>query len=238
MRYFSEYQGALEPKSGRRFLQELETTEGIGPNPLGGTFKATQGIGWTLTTPGFGIIQQRLPTIAVLLEAMGLPHGPTPLRSFWQKLRGYKCNAFYLNVLVIPPGKAIAPHIDATLRDKAHNHNLLPTCVSVLWLELPGEFDGGQLRLYDQARPITAVAPKVGKIVHFQGHLRHEVTPMKLAHKLQPGPARRISLVCERYRLPEALVQKLKPISPPTHKSFGTYLQKAKSKPLVRFELD
>lgn len=238
MRYFVESPNVVSSKIAQDFLGAMENSHLIGESPLAGSFRSTEGVAWTVTQSGMGQLQDHLPTLRPLLNAMNLPQGPSALRSRWTQLSKRWCNAFYLNLLLIPPGKKIEAHVDATLRKATQQADLLPKIVSVIWLELPQEIRGGELRLYDQTRPVGAISPSVGKVVHFQGHLNHEVTPVSLPQSCTNEKNLRISLICEQYQLPTKLLKKLSPITTHTRAGFEAYLHHAKSKPLIRFEVD
>jgi hypothetical protein len=106
------------------------------------------------------------------------------------RLENSQPNAFYLNALVIPPGRGTGLHVD-TLQDL----QTTPSLVSVLYLETVPS--GGLLYLCDANWPVGLVNPRPGMIVHFRGDLKHGVTNTPSSSVV------RLSLVCEQYCLNE-----------------------------------
>lgn len=110
-----------------------------------------------------------------------------------------KYNAFYLNALIIDDGNSVDTHIDVSLDRyigfvvKAHN-------VSVLYLRVPDDMVGGELKLY-LGNVIQSVKPEAGKIISFDGY-PHSVDVTHTKHQ-------RISLVLESYYLMEELYSKI-----------------------------
>ena len=110
-----------------------------------------------------------------------------------------KYNAFYLNALIIDDGNYVYKHIDVSLDKylgfvvKAHN-------VSVLYLRVPDDIVGGELKLY-LGDEIQSVKPETGKIISFDGY-SHSVDVTYTKHQ-------RISLVLESYYLMEESYSKI-----------------------------
>ena len=112
-------------------------------------------------------------------------------------------NAVYFNVLVVPPGAAVDRHTDATLGAVAGDpRTLTPRVVAVLYVDVPDDLVGGDLRLYRDRVLIETIAPKNGRFVVFDGRLEHEVTMTTAS-----GP--RISCVAELYRLPRSRLRRV-----------------------------
>ena len=103
------------------------------------------------------------------------------------------CNAFYLNPLLLEHGSRVDPHIDRSLRSYCKTINP-PLIVSVLYIAVPTDLEGGELILRTAKRQVGQIAPQVNSLVFFQGDLTHLVKPV-----LSPG--KRLSLVCEQYSL-------------------------------------
>ena len=110
------------------------------------------------------------------------------------RLENSQPNAFYLNALVIPPGKGTSLHQDKTLDGRT-----LPMWVSVLYLETTSP--GGPLYLTEKTWPVGLVNPRPGMIVHFRGNLVHGVLRTPLSGVV------RSSLVCEQYLLTEEQIK-------------------------------
>ena len=105
------------------------------------------------------------------------------------------CNAFYLNPLVLARASRVNPHIDRSLRAYAATVDT-PVLVSVLYLSLPEDMQGGDLVLSHRKKQVGRITPALNKVVRFQGDLTHQVTEVGTQ-----GPGLRISLVCEQYQL-------------------------------------
>jgi hypothetical protein len=147
-------------------------------------------------------------------------------------------NAFVMNVLAIPPAEradgspAVALHFDDTVRvDSARL--FLAHSVSVFYLQVPANVDGGQLELYNARGdgalaerasagmpPNAVVGPSPNTLVVFRGDALHRVSAM---HEASAGDeatsgasARRmrVRVVLEQYRVPDEAVRR--PMFDPT----------------------
>jgi predicted 2-oxoglutarate/Fe(II)-dependent dioxygenase YbiX len=103
------------------------------------------------------------------------------------------CNAFYLNPLLLQSGSRVDPHIDRSLRSYCKTIDP-PTIVSVLYVYVPSDLQGGELVLRNTKQQVGQIKPTVNTLVHFQGDLTHSVNAVKTADT-------RLSLVCEQYNL-------------------------------------
>lgn len=178
-------QGAFAPT----YLAELETailtSPLLGKNPLNQYFATTQGFSVVFRREGMADVIERFPAFAPYLVTALSP----------------MANAFYLNPLVLPPGARVMRHADFSLRSYDPTTEP-PAFVSVLYVQVPEDLEGGRLRLFQADDScIAEVTPQEGTLLYFRGDLRHDVT------EVAAGSAR-ISLVCEQYCLsPEALNQ-------------------------------
>lgn len=105
------------------------------------------------------------------------------------------CNAFYLNPLLLQQHSRVDPHIDRSLRSYCKTVEP-PEIVSVLYIQVPPDLQGGELVLRDRKRQVGSIRPQVNTLVCFQGQLTHSVNPVQVAGS-------RLSLVCEQYCLTE-----------------------------------
>jgi predicted 2-oxoglutarate/Fe(II)-dependent dioxygenase YbiX len=103
------------------------------------------------------------------------------------------CNAFYLNPLLLKEGSRVDPHIDRSLRSYCKTIEP-PLVVSVLYVQVPPNLEGGELVLRYHKKHIGQIKPEVNKLVYFQGDLTHSVNAVKTT-------GTRLSLVCEQYSL-------------------------------------
>ncbi len=106
------------------------------------------------------------------------------------------CNAFYLiNPLLLKEGSRVDPHIDRSLRSYCKTIEP-PLVVSVLYVRVPPDMQGGELVLKSHKRQLGQIKPQMNTLLHFQGDLTHSVNAVQT-------PGNRLSLVCEQYSLNE-----------------------------------
>lgn len=103
------------------------------------------------------------------------------------------CNAFYLNPLLLQTGSRVDPHIDRSLRSYCKTVEP-PSLVSVLYVQVPTDLQGGELVLRNHRQQVGKIRPQRNTLIHFQGDLTHAVTTMT-------GSGSRLSVVCEQYEL-------------------------------------
>ncbi|KAM3098376.1 2OG-Fe(II) oxygenase [Phormidesmis sp. 146-12] len=111
------------------------------------------------------------------------------------------CNAFYLNPLLLKEGSRVDPHIDRSLRSYCKTI-LPPAIVSVLYVQVVSDLQGGELILQNHKQQVGQIKPQVNQLVHFQGDLTHSVNAVK-------STGTRLSLVCEQYRLSDTELQEI-----------------------------
>lgn len=109
------------------------------------------------------------------------------------------CNAFYLNPLLLQEGSRVDPHIDRSLRSYCKTIEP-PMVVSVLYVQVPSNLQGGELMLHSHKQQVGQIKPQVNTLLYFQGDLTHSVNAVKTA-------GTRLSLVCEQYSLSESELQ-------------------------------
>ena len=112
------------------------------------------------------------------------------------------CNAFYLNPLVLNQGSRVDPHIDRSLRSYCKTIEP-PAMVSVLYVQVPSEIEGGELMLRHGKKQVGCIKPQYNTLVLFQGDLTHSVKEVKSAI------SNRLSLVCEQYNLVERELEQI-----------------------------
>lgn len=103
------------------------------------------------------------------------------------------CNAFYLNPLWLKEGSRVDPHIDRSLRSYCKTVEP-PAAVSVLYIQVPTNLEGGELVLRCQKKQVGQIKPEANTLVYFQGDLTHAVNAVT-------SGGTRLSLVCEQYSL-------------------------------------
>lgn len=164
----------------------------LGDSPLGGTFAATRGFSVTFHRTRVADVVERFPFAAPFLalaldveRAREVQHKPL--------LGGPPvANAFYMNVLVVPPGAGVGKHVDATLGPS--NGSVIPEAVAVLYLDVAEDLRGGALALYADDALVEEIEPRANRFVLFAGRLGHEVRAVEASRP-------RLSIVCEQYAL-------------------------------------
>lgn len=112
-----------------------------------------------------------------------------------------QCNAFYLNPLLLKQGSRVDPHIDRSLRSYCKTITP-PDVVSVLYIKVPENLEGGELVLRWQKRLVGKISPQVSTLVFFQGDLTHSVNAVT-------SGGIRLSLVCEQYNLDDEQLREI-----------------------------
>lgn len=200
----------------------------VGPSPLKGTFYETRGFAIVFTTAGIKEVQDRFACLTPFVEEIVKPHLTA---GGWPGLRSkhVHCNAFYLNLLMVPAGTWVRRHVDATLRRTGDLEDVLPTRVSVLWIRTPKELSGGELQIFAQDQQLATITPREGNLLHFRGDLGHGIAPVVL--DATPSPETkdlmRVSLVCEQYALSEPQLELFEPYRLHSRAGFSAFLQDA-----------
>jgi uncharacterized protein YndB with AHSA1/START domain len=114
---------------------------------LGGTNLTSQFSG----TYGFSISFRR----EALLEVVGQFPAFAP---FLDAVIRPGCNVFLLNPLLIQNGRGVRAHVDGSLKFYSSRMGC-PVAVSVLYVQVPPQLAGGELRLYHRGRRVAALTP-------------------------------------------------------------------------------
>jgi 2OG-Fe(II) oxygenase superfamily len=146
-------------------------------NNLNRDFIGTKGFSVVFQRSEIGEVERRFPFFKPYLDQALQP----------------SCNAFYLNPLLLKEGSRVDPHIDRSLRAYCKTIEP-PLVVSVLYVQVPPNLEGGELVLRCHKKHIGQIKPEVNKLVYFQGDLTHSVNAVKTT-------GTRLSLVCEQYSL-------------------------------------
>ena len=121
-------------------------------------------------------------------------------------------NSYICNVLILPvsSGITIGEHYDGTLDEKDWmNRQIMPVCTTVVYLNLPGNFTGGQLFLkkFNSSSVYKTIEPSIGKRVQFRGDMAHGVHEINSIEKVD-----RLSVVFEQYSVSKEIPFKIEPI--------------------------
>lgn len=142
-----------------------------------------------IRTRGFSVVFQR--------SELGEVERQFPFfKPYLEKALQPTCNAFYLNPLLLQEGSRVDPHIDRSLRSYCKTVEP-PMAVSVLYVQVPPDLQGGELVLRSHKQRVGQIKPQVNTLLYFQGDLTHSVNAVETT-------GTRLSLVCEQYSLNEA----------------------------------
>ncbi|OLP17846.1 iron-regulated protein [Leptolyngbya sp. 'hensonii'] len=183
MSYYSQYSQVFPPIYLSELQGQILTCPYFAVNNLNRDFVGTKGFSIVFRRSHIGKVQQRFPYLNPYLERVLQP----------------ECNAFYLNPLLLEQGSRVDPHIDRSLRSYCEAI-APPLCVSVLYVRIPADLEGGELVLRSSKRQVGQIRPHPNTLIFFQGDLTHAVNPVK-------SSGMRLSLVCEQYSLEEEQLQ-------------------------------
>ena len=194
----------LEAADLERLAQAVLTSPYLAASDLDHGFEQTY---------GFSVLFQRTQVERFLLM---LPSA----RCYLEKMLRPDCQVFLVNPLVIHQGAAVAPHADKTLMSflPAKARVPFPHRVSVLYLTLPNNLEGGDLVFHRNALVKARFRPQVNSMVEFPGWLYHEVKPWS-----GNSDTPRVSLVCEQYRLKPELLQQIPEFHLESTRSFSDF---------------
>ncbi|WP_353932815.1 2OG-Fe(II) oxygenase [Okeanomitos corallinicola TIOX110] len=156
---------------------EIHASPYFAINNLNRDFINTKGFSVVFKRDGLNQVEEKFPFFKPYLDLALKPN----------------CNAFYLNPLLLKEGSRVDPHIDRSLRSYCKTIEP-PNLVSVLYVRVPENMEGGELVLKSTKRQIGQIKPQSNTLVYFQGDLTHSVNAVKT-------PGYRLSLVCEQYNL-------------------------------------
>lgn len=159
---------------------EIQACPYFAVNNLNRDFVNTKGFSVVFQRSGLAEVKQRFPFFKPYLDQALQPN----------------CNAFYLNPLLLKAGSHVAPHIDRSLRSYCKTIEP-PALVSVLYVQVPPDLEGGELILRSHKRQVGQIKPQTNTLLYFQGDLTHSINVVQT-------PGTRLSLVCEQYSLSEA----------------------------------
>jgi 2OG-Fe(II) oxygenase superfamily len=189
MPYFRQYPNAFVADYLTDLRGEIQACPYFAINNLNRDFVGTK---------GFSVVFQRSAIATVELQ---FPY----FKPYLDRALQPDCNAFYLNPLLLKAGSRVDPHIDRSLRSYCKTINP-PMTVSVLYVDLPDQLEGGELVLRDHKRQVGQIKPRLNLLLYFQGDLTHAVNPVKTT-------GTRLSLVCEQYQLDDVELQEIPPFT-------------------------
>lgn len=185
MPYFQQYSGRFSAAYLNDLRGQIQACPYFAVNNLNRDFVGTKGFSVVFQRSGLAQVEQQFPYFKLYLEQALKPD----------------CNAFYLNPLLLKAGSRVDPHIDRSLRSYCKTIDP-PLWVSVLYVQVPTDLEGGELLLRHQKRHVATIKPQPNLLLYFQGDLTHAINPVKTAGS-------RLSLVCEQYQLDKSELEEI-----------------------------
>ncbi len=179
MKYYQQQANLFTKKYLNDLWGEVHNCPYFTTNNLNRDFIQTKGFSIAFQRSGFPEVEEKFPFFKPYLDIALQPN----------------CNAFYLNPLLLKEGSRVDPHIDRSLRSYCKAIDP-PAVVSVLYVRVPNDMEGGELVLACQKRRVGEIKPQANTLLYFQGDLTHSVNAVKTSGS-------RLSLVCEQYSLSE-----------------------------------
>ncbi len=177
--YYHLQHNAFEPDYLSDLQGEILACPIFAVNNLNRDFVGTKGFSVVFQRSAIGEVERRFPFFKPYLTQALQP----------------MCNAYYLNPLLLSSGSRVESHIDRSLRSYCKTIEP-PTRVSVLYVQVPQNLQGGELVLRCRKRLVGSIPPQFNTLLDFQGDLTHSVNEVK-------SSGIRLSLVCEQYSLSE-----------------------------------
>ena len=156
---------------------QILTSPYLGTSQLSDSFVRTRGFSIVFNRAGIKQVENNFPFF--------IPYLKVALKQ--------SCNVFYLNPLVLESDGVVKPHIDCSISEYCQTI-ITAKIVSVLYVKVPPDLEGGELILTDRERQIEKIIPEANTLLHFKGNLSHSVNRVK-------SKSVRVSLICEQYSL-------------------------------------
>jgi len=142
------------------------------------------------------------------LELKFAGHDLKCVYDIFKRVREPKTNSYVCNVMVVPLCNnksdkeiSVGGHYDGSIEETDFfGKYYMPLCTTVLYLQTPKNFTGGELFLkkYYDDKTYAHIRPVVGKYVRFRGDMYHGV------HKMYSDESTsRLSIVFEQYIIPK-----------------------------------
>lgn len=186
MNYYHQILQAFLPTYLNELQGQILACPYFAVNNLNRDFVGTKGFSVVFKRSHLEIVEQRFPYFKLYLDLALQP----------------ECNAFYLNPLLLKTGSRVDPHIDRSLRSYCKNIDP-PATVSVLYIEVPQDLEGGELVLRSHKRQVGQIRPHANTLLFFQGDLTHSVNAFTSVSGM------RLSLVCEQYQLDSTQLEEI-----------------------------
>ncbi|MGL5076874.1 MAG: 2OG-Fe(II) oxygenase, partial [Waterburya sp.] len=149
----------------------------LAESDLGQYFAGTQGFSLVFQRSAIEVVNQQFPFLQSYLQTALMP----------------ECNVFFLNPLIVKTKGCVEPHVDRSISEYCHQ-TVIPKMVSVLYVRVPSDMEGGELILTRNGNQVGKIKPQQNTLLYFHGSLTHSVNRVKTKTSES-----RISLVCEQY---------------------------------------
>lgn len=183
LKYYSQHPNAFSIDYLNDLRGAILASPYLAINNLNRDFIGTKGFSVVFQRAEIAEVERRFPLFKPYLDQALQP----------------ECNAFYLNPLLLGEGSRVDPHIDRSLRSYCKTVEP-PAAVSVLYVQVPPNLQGGELILRRNKQQVGQIKPQANSLIYFQGDLTHSVNAVK-------STGTRLSLVCEQYSLSETELQ-------------------------------
>jgi len=184
-KYYSLKSNAFTLDYLNELRMQLLSCPYLAGSQLSDSFAGTKGFSVIFKRSGIGEVERHFPFFQ--------PYLRIALKS--------ECNAFYLNPLLLEGGARVEPHVDCSISSYARA-TTIPTIVSVLYVQVPPDLQGGELVIQHRENKVGQIQPQANTLLYFRGDLTHLVNEVKSSQA-------RISLVCEQYNLSETRLQQI-----------------------------
>jgi len=145
-------------------------------------------------------------------KALFTKNGLKEIYEIFKTVKSPDTKYYICNVLILPTssGITIGEHYDGTHETTDYlDRQYMPMCTSVLYLNLPSTFEGGELYLkkFNSSYIYKNIKPCIGKMVEFRGDMAHGVNEIHSEENVD-----RLSLVFEQYTVANKTKFKIEPI--------------------------
>jgi Rps23 Pro-64 3,4-dihydroxylase Tpa1-like proline 4-hydroxylase len=184
-KYYSLTSGAFESNYLNSLSEKILSCRYLGSSQLSDSFTGTKGFSVIFKISKISQVKRNFPYFIPYLKYALKPN----------------CNAFYLNPLILEKGGCVEPHVDCSISGYSKSLTIAHI-VSVLYVRVPSNLEGGELILTKKGDRVGEIKPKINTLLHFDGNLTHSVNEVK-------SQVIRISLVCEQYTLSETKLKQI-----------------------------
>ena len=196
---YKEYDNFINEEERINIINNIAQNENIIDNPLSEEFENSRGL----------LIEFNKSNAYSKFKEKNIEF----LYDYYKKVRKPYATDFIFNILIINSVNAndltldlkkesVDYHYDTTLdvviKSKFFERDLVPECVSVLYVDTPENFIAGRLKLfrYSSFYHVGDVTPAKGKLVEFNGKIYHGVENII---DIDNNNGTRMSLVLEQY---------------------------------------